>query len=299
MAGDDVPFSNAIGEEPHQAGADVFPPYETDPYETDPHELEAHGFAPYELDAAEAPPLPAGAGQVTREPPRRRVRVEPMPPDDLTYPTILRPPAAADRQEPTEIDSSRWLDALFDPGRRSIGAFVLVGLAAACIAGLSLWRSRPEVVTAAPDRAAHAVASPRPSSPSPLVVDVSGKVRHPGVVRLPEGSRVADAVKAAGGTRHGVDTPQLNLARKVVDGEQILVGVTPPGAASGGAGARVDINTASTDQLEELPEIGPVLAGRIVEYRQDHGGFRSVDELKDVSGIGEKTYAELEDKVRV
>lgn len=202
-----------------------------------------------------------------------------------------------------ELSATRWADLLIDPGRRSVGALVLVGLVAALVAGVYLWRSRPQVVAAPTASPTHvALASPAPSSPGVVVVDVSGKVRRPGVVRLPSGSRVVDAIKAAGGARRGVDTSRLNLARKLVDGEQILVGAphrSAAGGASARAGARVDINTATADELEELPDIGPVLAQRIVEYRQDHGGFRSVDELKDVSGIGDKTFADLESKVRV
>jgi competence protein ComEA len=144
-----------------------------------------------------------------------------------------------------------------------------------------------------------------------LVVDVGGKVRHPGVVSLPAGARVIDAIKAAGGVRPGAKTGTLNLARKVVDGEQILVDVNatpapavPPTAPAGppGApapGAPIDLNTATATQLDQLPGVGPVLAQRIVDYRTQHGGFHSTDELRQVSGIGDAKFADLKNLVRV
>ncbi len=143
------------------------------------------------------------------------------------------------------------------------------------------------------------------------MVAVAGKVRHPGLVRLPAGARVADAIAAAGGPLPGTDVGLINLARKVVDGEQILVGVSPPpgtadtgGAAAGpgGAaapGARINLNTATVADLDRLPGIGPALAQRILTFRNEHGGFRSVDELKQVSGIGDARFGELKKLVTV
>ena len=131
-----------------------------------------------------------------------------------------------------------------------------------------------------------------------VTVDVAGKVRRPGIAVLDAGSRVVDALEAAGGVRPGVDLSGLNLARLLVDGEQILVGVAvpaaaPPAAASPGAatpGATlVNINTAGLAELETLPEVGPVTAQAIVTWREDNGGFTAVDELLEVDGIGEAT----------
>ncbi|MFF8943223.1 helix-hairpin-helix domain-containing protein [Streptomyces sp. NPDC014864] len=152
------------------------------------------------------------------------------------------------------------------------------------------------------------------ASPGPgIVVDVSGKVRHPGVRRLPAGSRVADALRAAGGVRPGTETDGLNRARFLVDGEQVVVGGpapaagAPAGPAAGGAagpGAAgapstpVSLNTATADQLETLPGVGPVLAQHIVDYRTRHGGFRSVDQLREVTGIGDRRFADLRPLVR-
>ncbi|MFE1833292.1 helix-hairpin-helix domain-containing protein [Streptomyces sviceus] len=145
-----------------------------------------------------------------------------------------------------------------------------------------------------------------------IVVDVGGKVREPGIQRLPAGSRVADALKAAGGVRPGTNTDTLNRARFLVDGEQVVVGGPPApapapapgtggsvtGSPAGTAAAPVSLNTATVDQLDTLPGVGPVLAQHIVDYRTRHGGFRSVDELREVNGIGDRRFADLRNLVR-
>lgn len=139
-----------------------------------------------------------------------------------------------------------------------------------------------------------------------VVVDIAGKVRRPGIATLPVGSRVVDALEAAGGVRRGVSTTSLNLARILVDGEQVLVGV--PGAAAGPAGARppggipgalVNLNTATLDELDALSGVGPVTAQAILDWRTEHGRFSTVEELLEVSGIGEKTLADLAPHVTV
>ena len=162
------------------------------------------------------------------------------------------------------------------------------------------------------------VASPPPGLPSApvsptgsIVVDVAGRVRRPGIASLPSGSRVADAVEAAGGPRRGVSLRSLNLARILVDGEQVVVGLRPvpgvaasvvsspspvPGLSGGETGTPpllVNINTASQAELEELPGVGPVTALAIMTYRTEHGGFSAVDELLEVSGIGDITLANI------
>ncbi|MCY4725802.1 ComEA family DNA-binding protein [Nocardioides sp. STR2] len=133
-----------------------------------------------------------------------------------------------------------------------------------------------------------------------LVVDVAGKVRRPGIAVLPAGSRVVDALQAAGGARRGVDLTALNLARPVVDGEQILVGVAPAAGVAGtvdsaapGGAALVNLNTADQAALDTLPGVGPVTADAILAWRDSNGGFTSVDELLEVDGIGEATLADL------
>ncbi|MGW0733855.1 helix-hairpin-helix domain-containing protein [Streptomyces sp. NPDC002851] len=202
------------------------------------------------------------------------------------------------------------------------------------------WTGRPQPV-AAPDVVRQAASGPDPSPGAPvttpggppasgrgspggakgrIVVDVSGKVRRPGIHQLPQGSRVADALRAAGGVRKGTDLSALNRARVLVDGEQVVVGapggaVPPasggsasaaasggagPGSVSGGAGPAgpVSLNSATVEQLDTLPGVGPVLAQHIVDYRTQHGGFRSVDELREVNGIGDRRFAELKNAVR-
>jgi competence protein ComEA len=134
-----------------------------------------------------------------------------------------------------------------------------------------------------------------------LVVHVVGQVQNPGLVELPDGSRVADAITAAGGATDQADLAALNLARLLGDGEQILVpipGETVPQAGAASSGL-LDLNTADESALEELPGIGPVLAGRIVAWRQQHGRFSSVDELVEVAGIGPAILAQIRDLVRV
>ncbi|MEV5825330.1 ComEA family DNA-binding protein [Spirillospora sp. NPDC052242] len=208
------------------------------------------------------------------------------------------------------------------PDRPGVRALVLLAVIAAVVAAGYLWASRPRPHAAPAPDASVATLAAGPSAPEAsagpeppatpagtVVVHVLGKVRNPGVITLPADARVAEAIKAAGGVRRGAKTGPLNLARKVVDGEQIPVGVPaptpPPGAPAtaapspGGGGTPVDLNTATVDQLDELPGVGPVLAARIIEYRTQNGGFRSVDQLQDVNGIGASRFADLKSKVRV
>ncbi|KQR16554.1 helix-hairpin-helix domain-containing protein [Cellulomonas sp. Leaf334] len=144
-----------------------------------------------------------------------------------------------------------------------------------------------------------------PTGSAEVVVDVVGAVVAPGVVRLVQGSRVVDAISAAGGATAEAEVSALNLARLLVDGEQIAVprsgeGPAPPSAASPPAGGDdlVDINTADAAALDALPGIGPVLADRIVSHRED-GPFTTVEELADVTGIGPTLLERLRDLVRV
>jgi len=154
--------------------------------------------------------------------------------------------------------------------------------------------------------------SPGPAPRPLVVVHVVGLVVRPGVVRLPEGSRVADAIRAAGGLRHDARGIRLNLARRLVDGEQVVVArgagaagpgqgvaVSPASPPSGGVDGPLDLNSATLEQLESLPGVGPVLAGRIVEWRVAHGRFSSVEELGEVTGVGDKTLANLAPRLRV
>jgi competence protein ComEA len=153
------------------------------------------------------------------------------------------------------------------------------------------------------------------------VVHVVGRVRHPGVVRLPEGARVEQAVAAAGGARRDADLARVNLARPLVDGEQVVVprpgdpveaaigpapapvggpprGVSPAGGGLGPA-QLVDLNTATLAELDTLPGVGPVLAQRILDWRAQNGRFTAVDELGEVSGIGDAVLARVRPLVRL
>lgn len=139
-------------------------------------------------------------------------------------------------------------------------------------------------------------------TPTAVLVHVSGAVQHPGLVSLPAGSRVIDAVTAAGGATPKADQGAINLAARIVDGQQIVVpqrGAGAPGSAGSPAAstAKVSLGSATAEQLETLPRIGPALAARIIAYRQAHGGFASVDDLGKVGGIGPKTIAGLRDLV--
>ena len=234
-------------------------------------------------------------------------------PDD-----VLDPPPP--HGEPLRVSLWRRLAARvpvrLDPGRRAaVGVGLAVAIAAVATAvWLATQRPHSLTVPSAPPSIAGA-ASPvgstgltassasRTPTPSPtvVVVDVAGKVRRPGLYRLPSGARVDDAVRRAGGPLRGVDLSSLNLAARLVDGQQILVGLpgaAPPGDA-GGAGAPTDhagpvsLNSATLDQLEALPGVGPVLAQHIVDWRTAHGGFSSVDQLNDVPGIGDVKFADL------
>ncbi|MEU6421074.1 ComEA family DNA-binding protein [Streptomyces spiralis] len=225
-----------------------------------------------------------------------------------------------------------WVQTRCGLERRSVIALTVVFVVAGAFALQHFWAGRgeevraPEVVRAvapAPGRGEDKTTAFGASAPSPdttasagpeIVVDVSGKVRHPGIHRLPAGSRVADALRAAGGVRPGTDLDGLNRARFLMDGEQVVVGRPAPatgsaaaGTAAGGAAgagaagppaAPVSLNTATAEQLETLPGVGPVLAQHIIDYRTQHGGFRSVDELRQVSGIGERRFADLRSLVR-
>jgi competence protein ComEA len=229
------------------------------------------------------------------------------------------------RERPDEVPTPVVLPV---PGRHasrrlSVGGLQLgpahlavVAVVAALAVGLASWwavRDQAEVVpvvaeasppapltSLSPEEPAEEAGGPADAADAELVVDVAGKVRRPGIAVLPAGARVVDALKAAGGARRGVDLTALNLARPVVDGEQILVGVAPAPGVAGTLGstapsgeALVNLNTADQAALDTLPGVGPVTADAILAWRDANGGFTSVDELLEVDGIGEATLDDL------
>lgn len=175
----------------------------------------------------------------------------------------------------------------------------------------------PAVATSAVSASSPSAAPASAQSPtvvSTILVHVIGAVASPGLVTLPQGARVADAIFAAGGLRGDADPAELNLAAVVSDGSQIIIGTTSAprgdvregstssGALSAGGAAAIaliDLNTATLAQLDTLPGVGPVTAQAIVDFRTKNGGFRKVEELQEVDGIGAKTYAQIAPHVRV
>ncbi|WP_338566234.1 ComEA family DNA-binding protein [Microbacterium paraoxydans] len=184
--------------------------------------------------------------------------------------------------------------------RLGLGAAVVLAIVALSTAvGLGLVRGQPSSVEAVPLAESSASVEPAPAE---IYVHVLGAVERPGLYVLRADSRVVDALAAAGGSTDAADLAGVNLARRVEDGEQILVpvvgAVDDPSAPPSGDGT-VDLNTADQAALEELPGIGPALAERIVAWREDNGRFRTVDDLLAVPGIGEKVLEGLRDGVRV
>lgn len=266
----------------------------------------ARALLPGEETGADWPGVPDGWGRLPQPP-------QPRPPDLAERVRHWR--EAVCERLPV------WVRLRCGLELRTIVAITGVLVAAAGLAVHHFLAGRPRTITAPPSRstamapAAHALepmpgppprdAGPPASAPAAtgvVVVDVSGKVRDPGVRRLAAGSRVTDALKAAGGALPGADTSSLNLARPLVDGEQLLVG-RPPGVPAPGAapppGAPasppqpVSLSTATAEQLDALPGVGPVLARRIIEYRAQHGAFTSVSQLRQVSGVGDRRFQDL------
>lgn len=307
------------------------------------------GWVPPPVDALEVDD-PGGPGQhgVTGPPVGDAVADVLVPDSDRgprggvePDPDVPRQSAPLDHPSgrPRHLGAANGLLALLragrlDPGRRAVAGLAVLAVVACLVAGALVLRGRPhlvappqvqqvgvpvpgEVVSGPVSPAPAGAATPPAGGPAPVahvVVAVAGAVRRPGLVTLPAGSRVDDAVRAAGGVRPGGTLGLLNLARRLLDGEQVLVGTSTPVSSSGtvspsppagdGAGGAavgrpVDLNTATAAELDALPGIGPVLAQRIVDHRTRNGPFRSVEDLRQVSGIGEAKFATLRSSVTV
>ena len=247
-------------------------------------------------------------------------------PDDDGLPDDADDPDELDDLEPESLDPALPSGlgrhrapgpaVRLDPGRRGARSLWIAGLIAALLLAGWTWLDRPRVEPVDDPSPAAPTASDTatPATPSvgemadtasTVVVSVVGLVARPGLVTLPAGSRVADAVEAAGGLLPEADPASVNLAAVVADGQQIAVGVpgaapSPAGTAGGTVpGGPVNLNTATVSDLDALPGIGPVLAQRIVSYRDQQGRFTSVEQLDDVPGIGPSIYDQLKTLVTV
>jgi competence protein ComEA len=232
----------------------------------------------------------------------------------------------------TQHDGGWLAKVRADPGRAGAIALAAIAAIAVLVTVFTLMREQPAPVMSAKlppvDMAATASRGPSPGPSArpdqPVVVSVVGLVHTPGLVTLAPGARIADALKAAGGSTDGADTSGLNMARQVDDGEQIVVGMAPvkgqpavlgssvspgsaapgpststPGPAKGAPTAPINLNTATVEQLDTLPGVGPVRAAAIVAWRNTHGKFTTVDQLGEVDGIGPGRLEKLRPLVRV
>ncbi|MEJ1086906.1 ComEA family DNA-binding protein [Microbacterium sp. Mu-80] len=218
------------------------------------------------------------------------------------------PPSERPEQEGTPRASLKTGARL----RMGIGVAVTLGLVVLSAAvGWGILRGQAAPVDSipleGPAATDHGAGTDTVTGGTGLYVHVLGEVTHPGLYILEADARLVDALAAAGGTLETADLQAVNLARPLSDGEQIIVpevGAQPPaGGGAGGTGStsdgRIDLNSADQAALETLPRIGPALAQRILDWREENGRFRSVDDLLAVSGIGEKLLAGLREKVRV
>lgn len=246
----------------------------------------------------------------------------PPSPDKSAAPPRARLAAALGNAEPPWADSragrlaERWLPggvrgvagARAIAGKHRFGVAVGVVVVAIVIATTVVLSARQPEVEPAPSLPPAVSAGPATptttATPTSLVVSVVGRVGRPGLITLPVGARVADAVSAAGGALPGTNDLALNLARRLTDGEQIYVGIPVPAAASApiasgspGPAAKIDLNTATDDQLQTLPGVGPAMAQHILTWRGQHGHFDSIGQLRDVDGIGDGRYSKLENLV--
>jgi competence protein ComEA len=193
----------------------------------------------------------------------------------------------------------------------ALAAVVVVVLGVRFMQGQARGSAAPATAASVPatgSGSANGTVRLEPRKATVALVHVAGAVRSPGVYRLRDGERVQDAVHRAGGPRAGADVNAINLAAKVADGQQVVVPRRGAAAAAAAAGAGepggppqapVSLNTATAEQLDTLDGVGPATATKILEYRRQHGGFRSIDDLGEIPGIGPKRLAALRGKVQL
>jgi competence protein ComEA len=194
-----------------------------------------------------------------------------------------------------------------DRDPRKLAAWGAAALALVLLTAWYLARSRPSDSASAAPVATIAVAREDGDSGDRLIIDVAGAVRKPGVYRMASGARVEDALKRAGGATPHADLSQINRAAKLEDGRQVLVprrasraaAASAPATAAATPAQPINLNTATLEQLDTLDGVGPTTAQKILDYRKEHGGFGSVDELDEIPGIGEKKLAALREHVGV
>jgi competence protein ComEA len=277
--------------------------------------------APALASAPEMPSTSVGSARASVTPARAsvasaRASVAPAPPSvpaeaGISPPGHSEPPApGADRGQL----AAGWGRAAWEFTRGHLVAVGIVLLTGCLWAGYSVLQARSTPVERPAGTAPTVVASPTPTPPPSILVHVLGAVAHPGVVELDEGARVQDAILAAGGLTEDADPGELNLAAVVSDGAQLVIGTRKQprgeirgeggGGGSGGGGSadgsrKLSLNKATQAEFEALPGVGPVTAGRIVAWREEHGKFTRIEELQEVDGIGPKTYAQLAPLVRL
>ena len=206
-------------------------------------------------------------------------------------------------RDPIAVPPRSTLPVLVEPPKNSVRPIVIFIAAVAVLLIVVNFVNRPHEIATIPISSPSASNSMSSLVGLDVVVNVVGDVKRPGLVTLPAGSRVADAIEGAGGVTKQESIGMLNLAARVVDGQQIVVlpevNSISQSSVTGASGGKVNLNSASESQLDELPGVGPVMAGRIIAWRTEHSRFSTVEELQEVPGIGPKVFANLADLVTI